>query len=402
MTPEEIAARMTGEVTESAGAGHAAHEAFLPSPMVQNHASFLHILPDGAVICVWFGGSLEGKSDISIFGAVLEPGAKAWGPEQRLSDDPAHSEQNPVIFAAPDGGLWLFHTAQPSGNQDECRVRMAALTRDGVALSTDAGRYLDLPPGCFIRAPLVVRDDGAWLLPIFRCVQRPGQKWNGSHDVAAVGISTDAGASWLLEEVPSSTGSVHMSPVSIGQGNYAAFYRRRQADQVHRSESFDGGRSWSAPAPTDVPNNNSSIAVITLPDGRLAMICNPINADMSPDRRASLYDELGEEDSRPDADPTGGCVPIWGVPRAPVSVCVSSDGGLTFPARLIVEDGPGSCTSNDSTDGRNKEMSYPWLALGPDGSLHLAYSYHRRAIKYVRLAPGWESLLSAPNAETEA
>ena len=153
MTPEEIAARMTGEVTESADAGHAAHEAFLPSPMVQNHASFLHILPDGAVICVWFGGSLEGKSDISIFGAVLEPGAKAWGPEQRLSDDPAHSEQNPVVFAAPDGGLWLFHTAQPSGNQDECRVRMSALMRDGVALSTDAGRYLDLPPGCFIRAP---------------------------------------------------------------------------------------------------------------------------------------------------------------------------------------------------------------------------------------------------------
>jgi len=26
---------------------------------------------------------------------------------------------------------------------------------------------------------------------------------------------------------------------------------------------------------------------------------------------------------------------------------------------------------------------------GPDGALHLAYTFHRRAIKYVRLAPGW-------------
>ena len=75
---------------------------------------------------------------------------------------------------------------------------------------------------------------------------------------------------------------------------------------------------------------------------------------------------------------------------APVSVCLSSDGGATFPQKILIEDGPGTCLSNDSTDGRNKEMSYPWLLAGPDGSLHIAYTYHRRAIKYVRLAPGWD------------
>ena len=30
------------------------------------------------------------------------------------------------------------------------------------------------------------------------------------------------------------------------------------------------------------------------------------------------------------------------------------------------------------------------LLEGPDGTMHLAYTYHRRAIKYVRLAPGWD------------
>jgi predicted neuraminidase len=361
--------------------------------MVQNHAAFLHLLSDGALACAWFGGTLEGKSDISIFASVLPTDASTWGPPQRLSFDPDHSEQNPVLFTAPDGRLWLFHTSQPSGNQDECRIRMTEIRRhpsDPSTLTADDGRYLDLPRGCFVRAPLVVREDGAWLLPIFRCVQRPGQKWNGSHDTAAVGVSLDQGKTWRLDDLGQSIGCVHMSPVSLGRGRLTALFRRRQADWVYRTESVDGGRTWSAPAASDVPNNNSSIAAIRLNDGRIAMICNPVSAAQFTERRASLYDELGEDDGRPDADPEGGCVPVWGVPRAPVTLCLSEDGGTTFPVRLVVEDGPGTCLSNDSTDGRNREMSYPWLLEGPDGTMHLAYTYHRRAIKYVRLAPGWD------------
>ncbi|WP_312402979.1 exo-alpha-sialidase [Rhizobium sp.] len=395
MTPEQIATVMTGAVK---AAGNGRHEAMLASPMIQNHASFLHLADDGALICAWFGGTLEGKSDISIFASVLAEGSSQWGEPQRLSFDPDHSEQNPVLFAAPGGELLLFHTSQPSGNQDECRIRMAEVSRDAsnaTKLAAGEGRYLDLPRGCFVRAPLTVREDGAWLLPIFRCIQRPGQKWNGSHDRAAVGISEDQGKTWRLEDLDQSAGCVHMSPVSIGEQKLAAVFRRRQADFVYRTESADGGRTWSTPQATDVPNNNSSIAAITLKDERIAMICNPTNAEMSSDRRASLYDELGEDDDRPDANPDGGCVPIWGVPRAPVSVCISDDGAKSFSQRIVIEDGPGTCMSNNSIDGHNKEMSYPWLLEGPDGSLHIAYTYYRRAIKYVRLAPGWADAAQA-------
>jgi predicted neuraminidase len=383
MSPDEIAAHMDG-VLEHRHDGRI--EALLPSPMVQNHAAFIERLQDGTLACLWFGGTLEGKADISIYGSVLLPGAAGWSASARLSDDPDRSEQNPVLWRDGAGSWHLFHTAQPSGNQDECVVRVRPIAFDGT-LQGGTPRDLSLPKGSFIRGRFVQRKDGAWMMPVFRCISRPGQRWTGSHDTAAVAISKDDGQTWDLREVPGSIGSVHMTIVPLDGDHMVAFYRRRQSDFVHRSESLDGGFTWSVPAPTDVPNNNSSINVIRLRDGRLAMVCNPISAAHSADRRASLYDEIEEGDDRPDA--TGGCAPIWGVPRAPLTLCISTDGGRTWPLRRVIDDSPGSCLSNSSVDGRNKELSYPYLLEGEGGELHVAYTYFRRAIKYVRLPSGW-------------
>ncbi|HQZ11743.1 MAG TPA: exo-alpha-sialidase [Devosia sp.] len=384
MTPDEIAARMDGGVVPRADGGR---EALLASPMVQNHAAFLAWLDDGALACLWFGGTLEGKSDISIFGTVLHVGAAQWGPTVQLSHDPDRSEQNPVLARDGKGNWQLIHTAQPSGNQDECLLRIRPITQHGDRLTGGEPRTIDLPLGTFVRARFERRKDGAWMMPVFRCISRPGQRWNGSHDTAGVAVSHDDGLTWALNEVPGSIGSVHMTIVPLDGDHMVAFYRRRQSDFVHRSESVDGGVTWSAPQPTDVPNNNSSINVIRLADGRLAMVCNPTSAATSADRRVSLYDEIEEGDDRPEA--TGGCSPIWGAPRAPLTLCVSTDTGRTWPLRRIVDDSEGTCLTNNSVDGRNKELSYPFVLEGGDGALHVAYTYFRRAIKYVRLPRGW-------------
>lgn len=384
MTPDEIAARMDGQL---AGGADGRLEAYLASPMVQNHAAFIELLDDGTLACLWFGGTLEGKSDISIHGTVLAAGADRWGPTVELSHDPDRSEQNPVLVRDRRGNWHLIHTAQPAGNQDECLLRSRPVRLEGDRLVGGEPQLIDLPLGTFVRARFVRRGDGAWLMPVFRCISRPGQRWNGSHDTAGVAVSHDDGLTWKLSEVPGSIGSVHMTIVPLDRDHMVAFYRRRQSDFVHRSESMDGGATWSPPEPTDVPNNNSSINVIRLADGRLAMVCNPASAATSADRRVSLYDEIEEGDDRPDA--TGGCTPIWGVPRAPLTLCVSADGGKTWPLRRIVDDSPGTCLTNNSVDGKNKELSYPYLLEGPDGALHVAYTYFRRAIKYVRLPQGW-------------
>jgi predicted neuraminidase len=397
MTPAEIAARMDGCLIQETP--HRA-AAILPSPAVQNHAAFLARWPDGtrdgALICAWFGGSLEGKSDIRIHASLLPEGQARWSAPATLTDMPDRSEQNPVIFVTPGREVYLFNTAQPAGNQDESRVYMRRLTRDGDRITAGPPRDIGLPPGSFVRAPLCLRDDGAWMLPLFLCNPRPGLRWTGAHDTAALAVSEDDGRTWALTPVPESLGSVHMTPVDLGDGRLAAFYRRRQADWVHRSDSTDGGRTWSAPLPTDVPNNNSSIGVVALDGTTLAMVCNPVSAAQSNARRASLYDELGG-DERPDA--RDGCDPIWGVERAPLTLCLSQDGGRTFPIRQRIEDSPGTCLSNDSLDGRNRELSYPMLLPRHDGGLDIAYTLYRRAIKHVRLSA---AALNALRAGTKA
>lgn len=383
MSPEEIENRMDG-ILADLGDGRA--EAWIPSPAIQNHAAFLSRLPDGRLACAWFGGTLEGKSDISIHVSMLRKDDARWSPAVQVTDHPARSEQNPVLWV--DGNMvTLLHTSQISGNQEGSEVRSRSLSFEGGHVKASKPDTLPLPPGSFVRASMVRRDDGALLLPLFLCKAKPGAKWNGSHDTAAVAISDDDGANWRLVHVPQSFGCVHMTIVPLGDSRMAAFFRRRQADFVYRTFSDDGGETWSVPEATDVPNNNSSINAIRLADGRIALICNPTSAATSDDRRASLYDELGEDDDRPDSD--GGIEPIWGIPRAPMTLCFSSDEGRTFPDRRLIEDGRGTCLSNNSVDGHNQELSYPVILEGDDGVLHLAYTYHRRAIKYVRLTPAW-------------
>ncbi len=68
------------------------------------------------MLCTWFGGTQEGIPDISVYCARLQAGSDRWSQPDKLSDDPGRSEQNPILFPAPDGTLWLIWTAQLSGN----------------------------------------------------------------------------------------------------------------------------------------------------------------------------------------------------------------------------------------------------------------------------------------------
>jgi predicted neuraminidase len=232
----------------------------------------------------------------------------------------------------------------------------------------------------------VVTPAGLWLLPVFRCVTPASVKWVGDHDTSAVYTSADQGSSWSAVGVPDSTGCVHMSIVPDGDG-FAGFFRSRWADHVYVSRSADGV-SWSAPEPTALPNNNSSIQALALADARIAMVFNASSAADATDRRLGLYDDIGEPDDAP-AAPKDGRTAFWGAPRAPMTLALSSDGGRTWPVQRDLDVGDGFCMTNNSKDQLNREYSYPSITQTPDGMLHVAYTYFRRAIKYVRISPEW-------------
>ncbi|MCM2293903.1 exo-alpha-sialidase [Allorhizobium sp. BGMRC 0089] len=360
--------------------------ALLPSDCVQNHAANLHLLANGDIACVWFGGTQEGIADISIWFSRLEQGANQWSKPEKLSDDPTRSEQNPILFTAPDASLWLIWTAQISGRQDTAFVRYRISKDNGMSWGP-IGTLID-EPGTFVRQPLVVRQDGGWMLPVFLCRTEPGIAWVGNDDSAAVKISHDQGRSWRHVEVPDSLGAVHMNIVPLGGGRHVAFFRSRFADHVRISSSQDDGDSWSPVKDLPLPNNNSSIQVTALADGRLAMVHNWSSRDNARERRLSLYDEIEDDGAGISVDPTtitDRPTAFWGAPRAPMTLSISADGGQSWPIRLDLEDGDGYCLSNNSKEALNRELSYPSIIEADDGRLHIAYTWFRRAIKHVSL-----------------
>ncbi|WP_369814042.1 exo-alpha-sialidase [Frigoribacterium sp. Leaf186] len=383
--------------------------AYLPTATVQSHAANLAELPDGRLACVWFGGTQEGVSDIHVWSSTLDAGT--WSEPVGLSDDPARSEQNPVLFVAPSGDVWLLYTAQRAGNQDSAEVRRRVSTDGGTTWGEPSTLFAaDETGGVFVRQPPLVTRGGDLLVPVFRCVTTPGRAWVGDHDTSSVMTSRDGGDTWGEVAVPGSTGAVHMNVHELPDGSLLALFRSRRADAVHESRSTDGGRSWSPPVPTELPNNNSSVQWVPLADGRLAIVYNHRRADATTERRLGLYDEIDESGiveqavlpgAAVDADADGGIdadadrearvgegrTAFWGTPRAPMSLAVSSDGGRSWPHRVDLEDGDGWCLSNNSRDGLNRELSYPSITQTSDGAVHVAYTWHRRAIRHVRLAP---------------
>jgi predicted neuraminidase len=254
-------------------------EAFIPPMGHENHAANMVELPNGDLLCVWFAGSMEGSSDIKIALSRLPAGAARWTQPVWVSGDPQRSEQNPVLFLAPDGKLWLFYTAQLTrgGTREEWARKVAAGEASGGftmqytsiirrRISEDGGRTwgpietFSADPGSFCRQPMLVMSNGEWLFPIYFSL--PTEGYGDDHCV--VRISADSFATWQQFPVPECRGRVQMSALELAEGRLVAFFRSRAADRIYISRSVDYGRTWMPPVRTVLPNNNSSIGMVQL------------------------------------------------------------------------------------------------------------------------------------------
>ncbi|MDD9269185.1 exo-alpha-sialidase [Paenibacillus sp. GCM10023248] len=347
--------RFNGAVLEGT-ADTTMQEAYIPAfHPNDNHAANLLELDNGDLLCVWFSGSGEGNPDTNIVMSRLAAGSQQWSEPIQLSADPERSEQNPVLFQAPDGKLWLLHTSNEPHNQKTSRI-VYRLSEDRGETWGETTTLAD-GLGIFLRHPPVVLNNGDWLLPAYYC------KLEGHYSVVL--ISSDEGRTWTEYEVPGSTHRVQMNVVQLDDGTLYAMFRSRQADRIYTSVSQDG-KNWTVPVKSELPNNNSSTQLVKLHNGNLAVIYN--NSTMERDQFRWVQ-RKGEFRKKP--------------LRTPLTLSISEDNGKTWPYFRNVQ----------MADLEYKESeigySYPSIIATRDQQIHLAFSYLRKGIKYVRVPSNW-------------
>jgi predicted neuraminidase len=298
----------------------------------------------------------------------LNEGESTWTNPVIISDDPTRSEQNPSLFLAPDGEIWAMYTAQtsrtPESNpnfnlQYTAEIRYKKSRDNGYTWGPTEVMFSR--PGSFCRQKIQILSNGRWIFGNWICF--PDETRNGS-DITVVQISDDQGKTWREVEIPESQGRVHANIIEMDQGKLIAIMRSRFADNIYTSNSEDNGETWSTPARTELPNNNSSISAIKLESGAIALIYNAVrfNDDTS--------------------------ITVWPFQRCPVTLAISEDGGKTWPFRRIIEMGEGFV--GPWNDINNRRYEYPVIMQGADKKIHAAYSWGtRRCVKYICIDEQW-------------
>jgi predicted neuraminidase len=337
-----------------------AREVYLPILYPNSHAANLLELRNGDVLCVWFSGSWEGSSGVGIVMSRRVKGSRNWGPTTLIDRRAGESYQNPMLFEEPDGTLDLYHSTQDA-EAGEANAHVLHLVSHDHGATWTPPELLFGKPGAFSRHPVVVLEDGSWLLPL-SYVTSAGIGAGSETNYSAMEISKDHGATWKECVMAGSLARIQPSVVSLAPGRLLAFLRSRSSDFIYSSTSSDGC-AWTPARATVLPNNNASVQAFRLRNGHLVIAFN--NSSKGPGHGDGL--------------------------RKPVSVALSEDEGETWRSVRDVEAGRagyGLAEQTPKEPGR-EEYSYPSIMQTGDGEILVAFTYRRQTIKVVSFSEEW-------------
>ena len=333
-----------GTAEQGGGAGPVALEEFIfeKGPTRACHASTIVETARG-LVAAWFGGGAEGAPDVGIWFAHHD-GHRWSAPERaatgRMPDGRQCACWNPVLFQPRGGPLMLFFKAGLSPAEWWGKV----MTSPDEGQTWAAARRL--PAGILgpIKDKPVQLADGAIISPSSTETLRqdPGQGWV---DVwkAHLELSRDGGQTWTTVGPLADPGvaNVIQPTVLVHTNGRLQILCRSRVGRIQQAWSDDKGRNWSAIAPLDLPNPNSGINAVNLSDGRFLLVYNHSRRE--------------------------------GANRSVLNVAVSSD-GRDWGAALVLENERG-------------EFSYPAAIQARDGLVHVTYTWRRKRIKHVVIAP---------------
>jgi predicted neuraminidase len=303
------------------------------APFPQCHASTLVETPTG-MVASWFGGTREKDPDVGIWVSRLVRGK--WTAPVEVANG-VHSPNlrfptwNPVLHQVPKGPLLLFYKVGPNpdrwwglvmSSRDGGKTWSAPQHLPHGILGPIKNRAETLPDGTILSG--CSSEEGGWRVHFERSTDQ-GRTWERTPDIGD----------------PKTMGLIQPGLARLGGDRILAFCRSR-VGKVFLTESTDGGRHWSPPEPTVLPNPNSGLDAIGLRDGRALIVYNHAGGN-------------------------------WGA-RSPLNVAVSSD-GREWREVAVLEDTPG------------KEYSYPAVIQAANGLVHITYTWHRERIRHVVLDP---------------
>ena len=321
------------------------HELIFPeqAQVKEVHASTLVYLADGSVIASWFGGTKEGKDDVSIWISRRVDGH--WQTPRniaKISDEP---HWNPVLHVDASNTIHLWFKVG----------KLIPQWRTYVMTSTDQGQTWTTPRELVtgdkggrgpVKNKLIELTSGAWLAPAsIEVGATPSTETGEAKDAmwdAFVDRSEDRGQTWQRSElVPydhaNTQGEGVIQPTLWESRPGMVHMLLRSGDGwIYRSDSVDDGRTWCKAYRTELPNNNSGIDLAKLPDGTLALIYNPVGGN-------------------------------WGG-RSPLTLSLSKNNGKTWVKQLDLQ----------TVEG---EFSYPAIIAIPNG-LAITYTHDRKSISY--------------------
>lgn len=305
-------------------------------PFDQCHASSIVRLENGDYMIVWFAGTKEKADDVGIWMSKGKDGN--WSSPSLLVKTRDDAHWNPVLFNAPDNNLYLYFKVGKEIDDWETWVMHSSDL--GVNWS-DPQELIEGDRGGRgpVRNHMLVLFDGTWLAS---ASLEKNRVWN-----AFVDRSEDQGKTWIQSET-----LILDRETIVGEGviqpalwESAALHvhmlLRTSAGKIGRSDSHDGGLTWSPVELTELPNNNSGIDVAHIGGDTLALISNPVREN-------------------------------WGK-RYPIQLALSYDNGKTWPVQKALEEGSG-----------DNEFSYPSM-IYHEGELVLCYTWNREKIKFVRV-----------------
>jgi predicted neuraminidase len=310
---------------------------YTDAPIPSCHATTIVEPHGGGLVVAWFGGTREGDKDVGIWLARYE-GGKWTAPVEVANgvqaDGTRHPCWNPVLFQPKEGALMLFYKVGPSPSRWWGMLRTS---NDGGKTWSDARRLPDNILGPIKNKPVQLANGDILCPTSVETTEKPS-KWRVHFE-----RTSDLGKTWTKVEPAAAKKGPEMNAIQpsilFHSGGKLQAIGRSRDKRLFETWSRDGGKSWSAMEPTDVPNPNSGTDAVTLRDGRHLLVYNPV--------------ERG---------------------RSPLSVALSRDGKL-WQSVLVLEDEP------------KAEFSYPACIQTSDGLVHITYTWKRQKVKHVIVDP---------------